>query len=49
MFLYKYPLKKLTNVQKVQFEKGIKMILKKEGNFLTRSVVLIHLNLKKND
>lgn len=46
MVLYKYSLQKLTNVQKVQFERGIKMILKKEGNFLTRSVVLIPLALK---
>ncbi len=44
--LYKYSLQKLTAVQKVQFERGIKMILKTEGTFLTRSVVLIPLTLK---
>jgi len=46
MILYKYSLQKLTKVQKVQFERGIKNILGKEGNFLTRSVVLIPLQLK---
>jgi len=44
--LYKYSLQKLTAVQKVQFERGIKMILKTQGTFLTRSVVLIPLSLK---
>jgi len=44
--LYKYSLKKLNNVQKVQFERGIKKTLGKEGVFLTRSVVLVPLNMK---
>ena len=44
--LYKYSLKKLNNVQKVQFERGIKKVLGKEGIFLTRSVVLVPLNIK---
>ncbi len=44
--LYKYSLQKLTKVQKVQFERGIKNVLGREGNFLTRSVVLIPLTLK---
>lgn len=44
--LYKYSLKKLSNVQKVQFERGIKNVLKEEGNFLTRSVVLVPIILK---
>lgn len=46
MVLYKYSLKKLTNVQKVQFERGIKNVLGKKGIFLTRSVVLIPINIK---
>ena len=41
--LYKYSLKKLTNVQKVQFERGIKKVLGKKGIFLTRSVVIVPL------
>ncbi len=44
--LYKYSLQKLTNVQKVQFERGIKHVIKTEGTFITRSVVLIPLSLK---
>ncbi len=44
--LYKYSLQKLTNVQKVQFERGIKNVLGKEGKVLTRAVVLIPLQLK---
>ena len=44
--LYKYSLKKLNNVQKVQFERGLKNVLKEEGNFLTRSVVLAPITLK---
>ena len=44
--LYKYSLKKLGNVQKVQFERGIKNVLGKEGVFLTRAVVLAPLNMK---
>ncbi len=46
MVLYKYALKRLTNVQKVQFERGIKYVLGKEGAVLTRSVVLVPLTLK---
>ena len=48
MVLYKYSLQKLTNVQKVQFERGIKNVLGKEGNVLTRSVVLIPIHLKNS-
>lgn len=44
--LYKYSLQKLTNVQKVQFERGIKNVLGTEGKILTRSVVLIPVQLK---
>lgn len=44
--LYKFSLKKLNNVQKVQFERGIKKVLGAEGVFLTRSVVLVPINLK---
>lgn len=44
--LYKYALKGLTNVQKVQFERGIKKVLSKEGTIIARSVVLVPLNLK---
>ncbi|MFC1800717.1 nucleotidyltransferase domain-containing protein [Nanoarchaeota archaeon] len=44
--LYKYSLKKLTNVQKVQFERGIKQVLGDKGVFLTRSVVMIPMYMK---
>lgn len=44
--LYKYSIGKLSNVQKVQFERGIKGVLKDEGAFLTRSVVLVPIGLK---
>ena len=44
--LYKYSLKKLNNVQKVQFERGIKNIIKDKGAFLTRSVILIPITFK---
>jgi hypothetical protein len=44
--LYKYSLGKLNNVQKVQFERGIKKVLNKEGVFLTRSVILIPITMK---
>ena len=46
--LYKYSLKKLNNVQKVQFERGIKSVIGKEGIFLTRSVVIVPINIKNN-
>lgn len=44
--LYKYSLKKLNNVQKVQFERGLKKVLEKEGISLTRSVILVPLDMK---
>ena len=43
--LYKYNLKNLNNVQKVQFERGIKSIVK-NGEYLTRSVVIIPVSMK---
>jgi len=46
MVLYKYSLKKLTNVQKVQFERGLKKTVGKQGVVLTRSVILVPLFLK---
>ena len=46
MVLYKYSLKTLSNVQKVQFERGIKRVLGSQGVFLTRSVVLVPITLK---
>lgn len=46
MVLYKYSLQKLDSVQKVQFGRGIKKVLGKEGEYLSRSVVLIPLTLK---
>ncbi len=45
--LYRYSLTKLNPVQKVQFERGIKNILGKDGKFLSRAVVLMPLE-KKN-
>jgi len=44
--LYKYSLKKLNNVQKVQFERGVKKVLNKEGIFLTKSVILVPITIK---
>lgn len=45
--LYKYSLKKLKPVQKVQFTRGIKIILKDtKGKFLSRTVVLVPLSKK---
>ena len=44
--LYKFSLQKLTNVQKVQFNRGIKNVLAKEGAILTRSVILVPLQMK---
>jgi predicted nucleotidyltransferase len=46
MILYKYSLSTLNNIQKVQFERGIKMILKKEGRFVARAVALVPIHLK---
>jgi predicted nucleotidyltransferase len=44
--LYKHSLKKLTNVQKVQFERGIKKVIGNEGQFITRSVIMVPLSMK---
>ncbi|MFH1316781.1 MAG: hypothetical protein ABII01_04640 [Candidatus Woesearchaeota archaeon] len=44
--LFKYSLKKLTNVQKVQFERGLKNVLKSGGTVLTRSVILVPIKIK---
>ena len=45
--LYKYSLKKLNPVQKVQFTRGFKSILKDtNGKILSRSVVLVPINKK---
>jgi len=45
--LYKYSLKKLNPVQKVQFTRGIKNILKDtNGKILSRTIVLIPINKK---
>jgi len=44
--LFKYSLKKLNNVQKVQFERGLKKMLEKEGKVLTRSVILVPINMR---
>ena len=41
VFLFKFSLKKLSNVQKVQFNRGLKNVLGKGGSILTRSVVLV--------
>ena len=47
MVLYKYSLKKLKPVQKVQFTRGIKSTLKDtKGKILSRAVVLVPLNKK---
>jgi predicted nucleotidyltransferase len=43
--LYKYSLKKLSNVQKVQFNRGLKYLLTNEGTILTRSVILVPLTI----
>jgi hypothetical protein len=44
--LYKYSLKKLNNIQKVQFNRGLKKVLGKQGSLLTRSVILVPLKIK---
>ncbi len=44
--LYKYSLTSLNKVQKVQFERGVKKVLKKEGEFIARSVVLVPIHFK---
>lgn len=44
--LYKYSLKKLTNVQKVQFTRGVKNLIGTKGKLLTRSVVLVPIEIK---
>ena len=43
--LYKYSIKSLNNVQKVQFERGIKNVLGKEGKFISRAVTLVPMHL----
>lgn len=43
--LFKYSLTSLSNVQKVQFERGIKKIIG-DGKFIARSVVLLPINQK---
>ena len=42
----KYSLVKLTNVQKVQFERGLKNMMKNNGEYVTRSVVFIPIWMK---
>lgn len=44
--LYKYSLAELSAVQKVQFERGIKKVLNREGKVIARSVVLVPIPLK---
>ena len=44
--LYKFSLIKLNNVQKVQFERGIKKVLDDKGVYLARSVILVPIELK---
>jgi len=46
--LYKYSLKKLNNIQKVQFNRGLKKVLGKEGSLLTRSVIIVPLKMKND-
>jgi len=48
LILFKYSLTSLSNVQKVQFERGIKKIIDKDSKFIARSVVLISIT-KKNE
>lgn len=44
--LCKYSLVKLTNVQKVQFERGLKNMMKDNGEYVTRSVVFVPIWMK---
>jgi predicted nucleotidyltransferase len=44
--LFKYSLKGLNPVQKVQFSRGIKNLLKNKGEVLTRAAVLIPIEMK---
>lgn len=44
--LYKYSLTSLSPVQRVQFSRAVKSVLKGEGEYLTRSVLLVPLKLK---
>ncbi|MEK6845373.1 MAG: hypothetical protein AABY26_01330, partial [Nanoarchaeota archaeon] len=44
--IYKYSLTSLNAVQRVQFSRAIEQVLGSEGQFLTRSVVLIPLVMK---
>ena len=46
MVLYKYSLQKLSPVQKVQFERGLKKMLQSAGEILTRSVILVPISMK---
>ena len=47
MILYKYSLKKLNPVQKVQFTRGLKEVLKDtKAKILSRSIVLVPINKK---
>ena len=42
----KYSLAKLTNVQKVQFERGLKNMMKGNGEYITRSIVFVPIWMK---
>lgn len=44
--LYKYSLTALNRVQKVQFERGVKKVLRKEGKYITRAVALVPIHIK---
>lgn len=46
MTLFNYSLERLNNVQKVQFSRGIKTVLGNKAVILTRSVVLVPIDLK---
>ncbi len=44
--LFKYSLKKLNPVQKVQFERGLKKVIGDTGIVLTRSVILVPIRIR---
>jgi len=44
--LFKYSLKKLSAVQKVQFSRGLKNTIGSEGTILTRTVILVPMGIK---
>jgi predicted nucleotidyltransferase len=46
MVLYKYSLTSLNAAQRVQFSRAVKSVLKTEGHYLTRSVLLVPLALR---